>query len=196
MRRLPTVAARSAPLAAAAAGCRLPSVQGVWVRWRTETAMDYGDPCSLLSTTRKIMNTSYANMPHAGATGHTFHPGGKPVGNDEYGTLIFDLSGRICGSGSAADNLFGAARGRITGRMISVFIPDIQLDGGSHGHDASSVAWLCETGQWEKFEAMDVLGRGFAVEIRVSPRMTDGQKVFVLDFFRPGEAMFSRLASP
>lgn len=196
MRRLLAVAARSAPLAAAAAGFRLPSVQGVWVRWRTESAMNYGDPCSLPSTTRQIMNTSYANMPHAGAPGHTFHLAGKPVGNDEYGTLIFDRSGRICGSGSAADILFGAARGRITGRMISVFIPDIQLDGASYGHDASSLAWLCETGQWEKFEAMDVLGRGFAVEIRVSPRMTDGQKVFVLNFSRPGEALFSWIASP
>ncbi len=142
------------------------------------------------------MDTNYANMPHAGTSSPTFHLGGKQVGNDEYGTLICDRSGRICGSGAAADNLFGAARGRITGRLISVFIPGIHLDGGSPDHHARSLASLCEKSEWEQFEAMDVLGRGFAVEIRVSRRMTNGQEVFVLNFYRPGAALFSRIGAP
>lgn len=143
------------------------------------------------------MDTNYANTPHAGESSHTLHLGGKQVGNDDYGTLIFDRSGRICGSGAAADNLFGAARGRITGREISVFIPGIHLDGGgSPGYRARPLAALCETSDWEEFEAMDVLGRGFAVEIRVSRRMANGQEVFVLNFYRPGEALFSRIGSP
>lgn len=142
------------------------------------------------------MDTSYANMPHTGESSHTFHLGGKQVGNDEYGTLIFDRNGRVCGSGAAADNLFGAAQGRITGRLISAFIPDIHLDGGSPGYHARSLTSLCEKTDWEQFEAMDALGRGFAVEIRVSRRMTKGQEVFVLNFYRPGEALFSRIGSP
>lgn len=142
------------------------------------------------------MDTNYANTPHAGESSHTLHLGGKQVGNDDYGTLIFDRSGRICGSGAAADNLFGAARGRITGRLISEFIPDIHFEDRSPGYHARSLAALCETSDWEQFEAMDVLGRGFAVEIRVSRRMANGQEVFVLDFYRPGEALFSRIGSP
>lgn len=137
------------------------------------------------------MDTNYANTPHAGASSHTRHLSGKQAGNDEYGTLIFDRSGRICRSGAATDNLFGAARGRITGREISVFIPDIHLDGGSPGDHARSLASLCERSDWEPFEALDVLGRGFAVEIRVSRRMTNGQEVFVLNFYRPGEPLFA-----
>lgn len=139
------------------------------------------------------MDTDYANMLHPGASNHTPRPGGRLIANDEYGTLIFDRSGRICGAGAAADNLFGAARGRITGREISVFIPDIHLDCGSPGYRARSLALLCESSDWEPFEAMDVLGRGFAVEIRVSRRMTNGQEVFVLNFYRPGEPLFARI---
>jgi len=142
------------------------------------------------------MNTHYANTPPAAESSHTFHLGGKQVGNDEYGTLIFDRSGRICGSGAAADNLFGAAQGRITGRMISAFIPGIDPAGGSPGHHTSHLASLCERSDWENFEAMDILGRGFAVEILVSRRMTDGQEVFVLNFYRPDEALFARIVSP
>lgn len=140
------------------------------------------------------METHYANMPQGGASRHTPHLSGDQVGNDEYGTLIFDGSGRVCGAGAAADNLFGAARGRITGREISVFLPDIQLDDAAAGYHARSLAALCESSDWEPFEAMDVLGRGFAVEIRVSRRMTNGQEVFVLNFYRPGEPLFSRIA--
>lgn len=139
------------------------------------------------------MNTYYANAPHAGKAGPSLYIGGKQIGNDEYGTLIFDLSGRICGSGAAADNLFGAARGRITGREISEFIPCIQVDGGAAVYRARSLDSLCEISAWESFEAMDVLGRGFAVEILVSRRMTNGQEVFVLNFYRPGEMLFSRI---
>ena len=142
------------------------------------------------------MDTHYANMPHPGESSHTFHLGGRQVGNDEYGTLIFDRSGRVCGSGAAADNLFGAAQGRITGRPISMFIPGIHLDGGSPGHQARSLASLCERSDWEQFEAMDVFGRGFAAEILVSRRMTNGQEVFVLNFYRPGKSLFSRIGSP
>lgn len=139
------------------------------------------------------MTTSFANLPRAGNSSPAFHLGGRQIGNDEYGTLIFDLSGRICGSGAAADNLFGAARGRITGREISEFIPCIHVDGGVSGYRARSLASLCEISTWESFEAMDVLGRGFAVEILVSRRMTNGQEVFVLNFYRPGEMLFSRI---
>lgn len=142
------------------------------------------------------MNTNHATTSHAAESSPGLCLGGKQVGNDEYGTLIFDRSGRICGSGAAADNLFGAARGRITGRMISVFIPGIDPDGGSSAHHTSSLASLCDRSDWQKFEAMDVLGRGFAVEILVSRRMTDGQEVFVLNFYRPDEALFARIVSP
>jgi cyclic beta-1,2-glucan synthetase len=55
---------------------------------------------------------------------------------------------------------------------------------------------LCATSDWQQFEAMDVHGRGFAVGIRLSRRMTNGHEVFVLNFCRPGEALFAPTGSP
>lgn len=142
------------------------------------------------------MNPGYAGLPHPGASIHTLHPGFGDVGNDEYGTLIFDGDGRIGGGGAAADSLFGAGRGRITGRLISEFIPDMLVGTGSPDHHERFAAALCERTDWHYCEALDVLGRSFAIAIRLSSRMTNGQEVFVLNFFRPGEALFSPGASP
>lgn len=134
------------------------------------------------------------NLPYTHKSNKGFRLGGRQIGNDEYGTLIFDQTGRICGSGAAADNLFGAAMGRITGKEISEFIPGIQVGDSARAHKASTLASLCEWGEWQPFEAMDVLGRGFVTEILLSLRMMNGQDVYVLNFYRPGVPLFSRIA--
>jgi hypothetical protein len=73
--------------------------------------------------------------------------------------------------------------------MISAFIPDILLEGSALRYDALSLATLCESCDWQRFNATDVLGRGFVVEIRVSRKTTNGKEVFVLNFHRPGKAL-------
>lgn len=140
------------------------------------------------------MNLSHAGLPRPGASIHTLHPGFGDVGSDEYGTLIFDGDGRISGGGTAADSLFGAGRGRITGRLISEFIPDMPIGKSTPDHHARSAAALCEKTDWQHFDALDVLGRSFEIAIRLSRRMTNGQVVFVLNFHRPGQALFSPTA--
>lgn len=137
------------------------------------------------------MNSCHSSTPRADASTSALHPVCDPVGNDEYGTLIFDGGGRIRGCGAAADSLFGAGEGRITGRLISLFVPDIHYGEDAPRFHATSLAALCETSDWQRFEAMDIHGRGFSVGIRVSRRMTDGHHVFVLNFYRPGEALFA-----
>jgi hypothetical protein len=76
--------------------------------------------------------------------------------------------------------------------MISAFIPDILLEGSALHYDAISLASLCESSDWHRFNATDVLGRGFVVEIRVLRKMTNGKEVFVLNFHRPGKALFDQ----
>jgi hypothetical protein len=138
------------------------------------------------------MGTSYASTPQACSLPPARHNVCNPVGNDEYGTLIFDCRGRICGGGSAGDTVFGADQGRPTGRMISSFIPDILLQRSALRYDAISLASLCESSDWHRFNAKDVLGRGFIVEIRVSRKQTNNKEVFVLNFHRPGRSLFDQ----
>ncbi len=136
------------------------------------------------------MNSRHAGLPHPDTSPHILHSGFGDVGNDGYGTLIFAADGRICGGGAAADSLFGAGRGRITGRLISEFIPGMPGGNNSPGNHPRSAAALCEMDDWQQFEALDVLGRSFDIGIRLSRRMTNGEEVFVLNFHRPGQALF------
>jgi hypothetical protein len=134
------------------------------------------------------MGTSDASISYAGNSTPTFNPVCAPVGSDEYGTLILDCLGRICGGGSVAGSVFGAGQS-LNGWMISAFIPDILAEGSS---DPESPAPPCESSDWHRFNAKDILGRGFDVEVRVSRKMTHGKPVFVLNFYRPGRALFEQ----
>jgi len=69
-----------------------------------------------------------------------------------------------------------------------VFIADLFREGSSPSYDARYLAHLCADSEWRQFEAKDVRGSGFAVEINVSRRMADGREVFVLDLRRSGNA--------
>jgi hypothetical protein len=122
--------------------------------------------------------------PHTGESKHAAELVCDQVDRDEYGTLIFDDLGRICGGGPVADELFGAGRSRLTGQHISSFIPDIDLRERSASHNANLLS-LCENRNWQQVDAMDIFRRGFAIEIRVSRRMIDSLEAFVLDFRCP-----------
>lgn len=141
------------------------------------------------------MGHSYASALRAGGSRHSFRPVCDPVG-DDYGTVIFDGLGRICGCGAAADSLFGAGQSRIAGQLISEFIPDIHVGENSPGHRTMFLDSLCATSDWQHCDAMDVLGRGFNVGLRVSRRITNGKEVFVLNFHRPGVPLFAQIDSP
>jgi hypothetical protein len=72
------------------------------------------------------------------------------VDSDEYGTFIFDGLGRILGSGSAAKELFGAGRGRLTGLHISSLFPGIDLRELSPSHNVNYLSSLCANRVWQQ----------------------------------------------
>ena len=106
------------------------------------------------------MGSIYANKPNTWKSAHSFDHAGYQAIFDAYGTVIFDASGRISGGGAAADSLFGAGQGRIIGRLISAFIPDIRCDADWHGKPTKLLVTLCESVGWQQFEALDIFGRG------------------------------------
>jgi len=105
----------------------------------------------------------------------------------EYGTLILDRLGRILSCGAPAEKIFGASQVRLMGRRISEFIAGLFLAGSSPSYNARYLVYLCADGEWRKFEAMDVGGQAFTVELNLSRVMTDGQEMFLLNVRRPGE---------
>lgn len=140
------------------------------------------------------MNSRFAGLPRPGASLHMLHAGFGEGGDDEYGTLIFDGGGRICGGGTAADSLFGAGRGRITGRLIWEFIPDMLVGKTLPRRHARSTAAPWTRINWQYFDALDLLGRSFEIAVHLSRRITNEEDVFVLHFHRAGQALFSPTA--
>jgi PAS domain S-box-containing protein len=111
----------------------------------------------------------------------------NPANSTEYGTLIFDDSGRISGCDAAAERLFGTSQSRLIGRWIPEFIVGILFDGNSPSENARQLDRLCAERHWQGFEAMDAHGNIFAIEIQASRKMASGQEVFVLSLRQPGD---------
>ena len=100
------------------------------------------------------------------------------------GTLILDELGNLCSCGIGAGKLFGGNLAAYTGKPISALIPDLTLSNNSQSYCARYFAHLCADGGWRRFEAIDVLGHRFPIEINLSLVETKAQGVFLLNVRR------------
>ena len=100
--------------------------------------------------------------------------------NGQMGTLILDRMGRIVSCGEPAENILADSQSRLIGRGISEFICGLCLGGTSPSYNSRYLDYLCGDGVWRKFEARDVVGEKFLVELSLSPIVTEGQRLFLL----------------
>jgi PAS domain S-box-containing protein len=128
---------------------------------------------------------------HAGSKQDMFHVAANFANRDEYGTLVLDRVGRIISCGAPAENIFGASQVRLTGRWISEFIAGLLVGGSSPSYSARYLVHLSADDEWREFEAKDADGCRFAVEVKLSRMMTDGQEIFLLNVRRSGEVACS-----
>ncbi len=112
----------------------------------------------------------------------------NPADSGEQCRFILDRRGRICGSGVAAETLFGESPGRLMGRRISELVVGVLFDGNSPGGDARQLLRLCADKKWRKFEALHTRGHVFGVEIYLSRWMADCWEKFVLNLRTQGAA--------
>lgn len=120
-----------------------------------------------------------------------FHAAANLDQRGEYGTLIVDGLGRIRGCGEAGERIFGASQACLVGRRISEFIAGLLLGGSSPSYSARYLVYLSTNGEWRSFEAKDVDGHRFRVELNLSRMVTDGQEIFLLNLRRPETATHS-----
>ena len=102
----------------------------------------------------------------------------------ECGTLILDEVGHIRSCGTAAGKLFGGNLSDHMGKPISTLIPCFALHNTSQSYNARYFAHLCTDGGWRRFNAIDVLGREFPIEINLSLVETKTQGIFLLNVRR------------
>ena len=110
----------------------------------------------------------------------------SPAGSGDQCSFILDRRGRICGSGVAAETLFGEGSGRLMGRRISELVVGVIFEGDSPGDDARQLLRLCADKEWRKFEALHAHGHVFGIEIYLSRWMSDSWETFVLNFRTQG----------
>ena len=108
--------------------------------------------------------------------------------NGDYAALVVDDTGRICGCGTAVEDIFGACESRLLGQPVSAFIADFYRKGSSPNCSASYLAHLCVDNDWRQFTATDACGRRFTVEIKCSLIMADDQEVLLLNLRQPRAA--------
>lgn len=95
-------------------------------------------------------------------------------------TLILDRMGRIASCGEAGMKVFAQNHSRLIGRSIADFISGLCLGGTSPSYSGRYLDYLSD-GMWREFEARDVAGERFSVELKFSPIATEGQRLFLLN---------------
>lgn len=108
-------------------------------------------------------------------------------------TLILDRSGRIASCGDAVEAIFGESQSSLIGRGIAEFIGGLCLGGTSPSYSARYLDYLGGDDTWRSFEARDVDGERFPVEIKLAPIQSDGHRLFLLNIRNPegtGESAF------
>ena len=102
-----------------------------------------------------------------------------------YATMTLDSFGQIRDCEATAEEIFGASRLNLIGRPIFKFIAGLSRGRSSPSYGARYLEYLCADGEWHEFEATDMGGRAFAVELSMHRTQTSGRELFALRLRRP-----------
>lgn len=103
----------------------------------------------------------------------------------EYATMTLDSFGQIRDCEATAEEIFGASRLSLIGRPIFKFIAGLSRGRSSPSYGARYLEYLCVDGEWHEFEATDMGGRAFAVELSMHRTQTSGRQLFALRLRQP-----------
>jgi PAS domain S-box-containing protein len=108
-----------------------------------------------------------------------------PDSRPSCGALVLDGRGTIVKCSEAALELFGGASHDIEGGQISAFVTNLISSDASPSFNARRVEYLSKAGDWRRFQAVDLHGRHFPVEIAMSRMAAEGQPLLVLNLRVP-----------
>jgi PAS domain-containing protein len=102
-----------------------------------------------------------------------------------FGALLLDGRGVIIKCSDAAVQLFGGEPRDLEGGMISAFVTNLMPSDGSPSYNARHMAYLSNSGLWRRFQAVDVHGRRFPIEIAMSRLAAEGHHFLSLNLRLP-----------
>lgn len=101
------------------------------------------------------------------------------------GALVLDGRGVIVKCSDAAVHIFGGDPHDIEGGSISTFVSNLMSSDESPSYNARRVDYLSKSGEWRRFQAVDVNGRRFPVDIAMSRMAAEGQQLLLLNLRVP-----------
>ena len=102
-----------------------------------------------------------------------------------FGSLVLDSSGLVFKCSEAAARMLGGCVDDLEGSPIWSFIADIMPGDTSPSFKARYLAHLGNTGSWSSFQAIDLSGRYFPVELAMSKINSDGACLFLIHMRQP-----------
>lgn len=102
-----------------------------------------------------------------------------------FATMTLDSFGQIRDCEATAAQIFGASRLNLIGRPIFKFIAGLSRGRSSPSYGARYLEYLCADGEWHEFEATDMNGRAFAVELSMHRTQTSSRELFALRLRQP-----------
>ncbi|HSG23852.1 MAG TPA: PAS domain-containing protein [Azonexus sp.] len=112
----------------------------------------------------------------------------RPVAADDaagdFGSMLLDSSGLVFKCSEAAARILGSSVAKLEGSPIWSFIAGIMPSNISPSFNARYLAHLSATGSWRNFQATDLGGRHFPVELAMSQINSDGAGLFLLHLRR------------
>lgn len=109
----------------------------------------------------------------------------NPAGN--FGSLVLDSSGLVFKCSEAAARMLGGSVDDLEGSPIWSLIADIMPGSTSPSFKARYLAHLGNTGRWRSFQAVDLSGRCFPVELAISTIKSDGAGLFLIHLRQPSD---------
>lgn len=104
------------------------------------------------------------------------------------GALVLDGRGVIVKCSDSAVQIFGGEPHDIEGGAISTFVSNLISSDASPSYNARHVDYLSKSGDWRRFQAVDVHGRRFPVDIAMSRMAAEGHQFLLLNLRVPSAA--------
>ena len=105
-----------------------------------------------------------------------------------FGSLVLDRRGVIVSCSDAGVRLFGGDSGDLEGNVIGALISNITPSDAPPSFNARYMAYLCRVGNWRRFQAVDVYGRRFPIEVYLSKVKIESDDMFLVNMRHPADA--------
>lgn len=97
-----------------------------------------------------------------------------------WGTVLVDHAGTIRRCSDPARWMFLAGQGELEGSTINLRVSGLVAGNDAAGDEVRSIVALSDDGDWHRFEAVDVFGRRFPVELAIFRHHSGAAAQFLL----------------